>query len=120
MALSNSPAVASRICQRLPDEASAKRPDKGSKYMTMLAFLASMRFFAGISPTAAECASRPLDLALLLQHAHAVAQRGQGVLEFGLAMGRRGDAARAAAEVDAAGHHRQAEFLHHPGPAFAR
>src|SRR6266436_9874989 len=62
---------------------------------------------------------RALDLALLLQHADAVAQRLYSVFELGLAMSRRGDAARTAAEVDPAGHHRQPEFVHQAGLALA-
>ena len=70
------------------------------------------------------CVNTPaLDLALLLQHADAFAQRGQGVFELGLAMGRRDDAARAAVEVDPAGHHRRPAARHveltRPGPVIA-
>src|ERR1700741_1266722 len=63
--------------------------------------------------------SRRLDLALLFQHADALAQRRYGVLELGLAMCRRDDAAWTAVEVDPAGHHRQPELVHDPGLAIA-
>ena len=54
---------------------------------------------------------RRLQLALGLQHAHGVAQRRDGVVEFGLAMGRRDDAAGVAAEIDPVDHHAEPQLV---------
>src|SRR5258708_6733077 len=69
-------------------------------------------------PHAAETAA-VLKLALGLQHAHRIAQRGDGVLEFGFAVGRRDDPARVAAEVDPVDHHAKAQLVHGSGVAIA-
>src|SRR5438105_2176844 len=69
--------------------------------------------------TGAAVGAAALNLSLLFQHPHSIAQRLYGVIDLGFAMGCGDDAAGAAVEVDPAGHHRQPQFMYDPGLAVA-
>src|ERR1700722_5732443 len=110
----NTPSCGSNIsaAHRLPGRSSKKA---GSPTLTILSRSWHSPRSGSPAQRKEDYAFVALDFTLLLQHAEGGAQRLHRVFEFSLAMGCRGDAAGAAAEVDPARHHREPKFVHDCG-----